>query len=92
MITSKEAIEELRKIEQQENNGAGDLWFYTLIEVISKDIEIIDILKKSIFNEERHTRRCHEPVGEKFYLISLSINENEEIKKVREWVLKNDRT
>lgn len=50
MITSKESLEELKRINSWRNNGNGDIWLETMIiQPIEKDLEVLEILKKLPF-------------------------------------------
>ena len=54
---------------------------------IERDLEVLDILKKSIFNKEEHKYNMTEKFkGQKFMLISLSVRGDNEIDKVKEWL------
>ena len=82
-MTSKEALEEL--IEKAIHN-CDDLDIVRLY-TIEKDLEALEILKRSIFNKEIHKYVLDEKFkGQKFMLMSLSIRGDNEIDKVKEWL------
>ena len=56
-----------------------------LLSDIRSDLEVLDILKKSIFNKEHH-KRVYEPVGEPFFMINISVKGEKDIDKVKGWV------
>ena len=87
-MTSKEALDILN-YECIHSNGTDDE-FSKELNIIKKDLEVLDILKKSIFNKEEHKYVLTEKFkGQKFMLLSLSIRGDNEIDKVKEW-LKNE--
>ena len=84
-MTSKEALDILNY-----NcilcNGTDDEYSKEL-NIIKKDLEVLDILKRSIFNKEEHKYVMTEKLkGQKFMLVSLSIRGDNEIDKVKEWL------
>ena len=82
-MTSKEALEDL--IEKAIHNC--DDWDIVRLYTIEKDLEALEILKRSIFNKEIHKYVLDEKFkGQKFMLISLSIRGDNEIDKVKEWL------
>ena len=67
-------------------NGTDDEYSKEL-NIIKKDLEVLDILKRSIFNKEEHKYVMTEKLkGQKFMLVSLSIRGDNEIDKVKEWL------
>ena len=65
-------------------------------EKIKKDLEILNIIKSSIYNEEIHKYTLDEKFkGQKFMIIGLIIREEDYINKINEWLengqRKNDR-
>ena len=81
-MTSKEAVEEL------EYTFENDVYYIErkLLDIIKKDLEVLEIIKKSIFNKEEHKYVLTEKIkGQKFMLISLSIR-GDDIDKVKEWI------
>ena len=45
-MTSKEALDWLKKQNKKQNNGNGDLWLEMYINAIEKDLEVLDFFKK----------------------------------------------
>ena len=87
-MTSKEALDILN-YECIHSNGTDDE-FSKELNLIKKDLKVLDILKRSIFNKEEHKYVLTEKFnGQKFMLLSLSIRGDNEIDKVKEW-LEND--
>lgn len=84
-MTSKEALDILN-YECIHCNGT-DEEFSKELNIIKKDLEVLDILKRSIFNKEIHKYALTEKFkGQKFMLMSLSIRGDNEIDKVKEWL------
>ena len=84
-MTSKEALDRLN-YECIRSNGVDDEYSKEL-NLIKKDLEVLDILKRSIFNKEEHKYVLTEKFkGQKFMLMSLSITGDNEIDKVKEWL------
>lgn len=84
-MTSKEALDILN-YECIHCNGTDDE-FSNELNIIKKDLEVLDILKRSIFNKEEHKYVMNEKFkGKKFMLVSLSIRGDNEIDKVKEWL------
>ena len=87
-MTSKEALD-LLNYECIRSNGTDDE-FSKEMNLNKKDLEVLEIIKKSIFNKEEHKYVLTEKIkGQKFMLISLSIR-GDDIDKVKEWI-ENDR-
>ena len=93
-MTSKEAFEEIIKVcnyyhRQISNFDCETVCGYP-IKNIERDLEILEILKKSIFFHETHE---YTPVlrhkGHKFMKIAGNVWGEDEIAKVKEW-LEND--
>lgn len=85
-MTSKEALNELK------DNFENDVYKVErkMLNIIEKDLEVLDILKRFIFNKEEHKYASTEKFKDrKFMLLSLSIRGDDEIDKVKEW-LKNE--
>ena len=56
-------------------------------ETIKKDLEILDIIKRSIYSKEIHKYVMNEKLkGQKFMSIGLSIRGDNDIDKVKEWL------
>ena len=86
-MTSKEALD-LLNYECIRSNGVDDEYSNEL-NIIKKDLEVLNIIKKSIFNKEEHKYVLTEKFkGQKFMLLSLSIRGDNEIDKVKEWIEK----
>ena len=84
-MTSKEALDRLN-YECIHSNGYDDESSKEL-NIIRKDLEVLDILKRSIFNKEEHKYVLTEKFrGKKFMLLSLSIRGDDDIAKVKEWL------
>lgn len=82
-MTSKEALEELK------DNFENDVYKVELsmVNIIDKDLQVLDIIKKSVINKEEHKYVMNGKFkGQKFLLISLSIRGDNEIDKVKEWL------
>lgn len=84
-MTSKEALDILN-YNCIRCNGTDDEYSKEL-NIIKKDLEVLDILKRSIFNKEEHKYVMTEKLKcQKFMLVSLSIRGDNEIDKVKEWL------
>ena len=46
-MTSREALEELERINSRQNNGKGDVWLEMIIDGIKRDLEVLEILKEN---------------------------------------------
>ena len=58
--------------------------------VIKKDLEVLDIIKRSIYSKEIHKYVMNEKLkGQKFMSIGLSVRGDDDINKIKEW-LDND--
>ena len=87
-MTSKEALDILN-YNCIRCNGTDDEYSKEL-NIIKKDLEVLDILKRSIFNKEEHKYVLNEKIkGQKFMLLSLSVRVDDNINKIKEW-LEND--
>ena len=83
----KEAI--LKRSEELKNNNHVSL--YTdlesdYLEALFKELEILSLLKSSIYNREKHTRKLSDPVGEEFLMVNCSIKGKYNIKKFEDWL------
>ena len=59
-------------------------------ETIKKDLEVLEIIKKSITYKENHKYVLNEKLkGQKFMIISLYVRGDNDFNKVKEW-LEND--
>ena len=80
-MTSKEALDRLN-YECIHSNGYDDESSKEL-NIIRKDLEVLDILKRSIFNKEEHKYVLTEKFkGQKFMIIGLIIREEDYINKI----------
>lgn len=87
-LTSKEALKEI--IENAQDMCEWDDWREDF-KIIEKDLEVLDIIKKSIFNKEIHKYVLNEELkGQKFMTIGISIRGDTDINKIEEW-LENDK-
>lgn len=58
--------------------------------LLKKDLEVLNIIKRSIFNTEIHKYVLNEKFkGQKFMTIGLSVRGDTDINKIKEW-LEND--
>lgn len=81
-MTSKEAMAKLKE------NFENDVYKVEreMLDIVDKDLQVLDILKKSIFNKEEHKYvMTKEFIGQKFMLLNLSI-QADDIAKVKEWL------
>ena len=84
-MTSKEALDILN-YNCIRCNGTDDEYSKEL-NIIKKDLEVLDILKRSIFNKEEHKYVLNEKIkGQKFMLLSLSVRVDDNINKIKEWL------
>ena len=84
-MTSKEALD-LLNYECIRSNGVDDEYSKEF-NIVRKDLEVLNIIKKSIFNKEIHKYVMTEKFnGQKFMLLSLSIRGDDDIEKVKEWL------
>ena len=57
------------------------------IKIIEKDLEVLNIIKKSITHKEKHTHELNEKFkGQKYMNISVWINGDNDFNKVKEWL------
>ena len=78
-MASKELIEKIKHIGIEEWRLA--------IEKIEKDLEVLDIIKRSIYNRETHKYVLNEKLkGQKFMNISLYISGDTDCNKIKEWL------
>ena len=55
--------------------------------LLKKDLEVLDIIKRSIYSKEIHKYVMNEKLkGQKFMSIGLSIRGDTDIDKVKEWL------
>lgn len=79
-MTSKQALDRLYSGAQR------SIYFQEEYDILFNALEILEILKASIFNKEEHTRRMSEPLGDKFLMIGIHVNGDENIEKVKRWL------
>ena len=81
-MTSKEAMTKLKEdFENDVYKVERDM-----LAIIDKDLQVLDILKKSVFNKEEHKYAMTEKFkGQKFMLVNLSIK-GDDIDKIKEWL------
>ena len=85
-MTSKEALNDLFSGEIISLNSYMDL----RLGIIKEDLEVLEILKKSIFNHEIHKYALDlNRKGQKFMSIAGCVRGDSDIAKVKEW-LEND--
>ena len=82
-MTSKEAMAKLKE------NFENDVYKVEreMLAIIEKDLEVLEILKRSVFNKEIHKYALTEKFkGQKFILVSLSIRGDDDVAKIKEWL------
>ena len=55
-------------------------------ETIKKDLEVLEILKESVYRKEEHNYLLNDTMRGQYFIISFNINDNESIKKIKEWL------
>ena len=56
-------------------------------ETIKKDLEILEIIKSSIYRKEEHKYIMDEKMkGEKFMILSIHIRGTDNVNKIKEWL------
>lgn len=83
----KEAI--LKRYEEIKKNPHASVYAdleSDYLESLFNELEILALLKSSIYNREKHTRKLSEPVGEEFLLVNCSIKGKYNIKKFEDWL------
>lgn len=84
-MTSKEALDILN-YNCIRCNGTDDE-FSKELNRIKKDLEVLEIIKKSIFNKETHKYVLTEKFkGQKFMTIGISIRGDNDVDKIKEWL------
>ena len=82
-MTSKEALNDLFSGEIISLNSYMDL----RLGIIKEDLEVLEILKKSIFNHEIHKYALDlKRKGQKFMSIAGCVRGDSDIAKVKEWL------
>ena len=87
-MTSKQALDWLKKQNKKQNNGNGDLWLEMYIDAIEKDLEVLEIIKNKLVFPLALMSLPYE-------LYNQSVNKEqqltqEEYDKIKEW-LKNEK-
>lgn len=93
-MTSKEALEltilDYEKLLETVENDQRDKDVLKGLKECQQDLEILNIIKRSIFNKEIHKYVLNEKLkGQKFMTIGLTIR-GDDINKIKEW-LENDK-
>lgn len=91
-MTSKEAFEKIIELCNHyqhtivKDTEVETIWGYP-IDNIRKDLEILEIIKKSITHKENHTYVLNKKLkGQKFMTMNLYISGDIDFKKVKEWL------
>lgn len=56
------------------------------LEVIKKNLEVLEILKNSYKYHEEHRRKMSDPINELFMILHMTVNYEENVNKVKEWI------
>lgn len=81
-MTSKEAFKELK-----ENAQEICEWELVRLNIIEKDLEVLNIIKRSFYSRESHKYVLNEKLkGQKFMNVSLCISGDTDYNKVMEWL------
>lgn len=81
-MTSKEALSDLSFLAIGDENHT-----IKCKEIIEKDLEVLEILKKSITHKENHKYVLNGKMkGQKFMTMNLYIIGDNDFKKVKEWL------
>ena len=84
-MNSKEALAKLN-VDCIHSNGVDDEYSEEL-NIIKKDLEVLNIIKRSIYSKEIHKYVMNEKLkGQKFMSIGLSIRGDNDINKIKEWL------
>ena len=59
--------------------------FENCIQAIRKDLDMIELLRNSIYYREQHKRMMSDPIGEPFIMLSINVHGEENVKKIKEW-------
>ena len=82
-MTSKEALESWFNVISTNDKIRWEEHY----KVIKKDLEVLDIIKRSIYSRESHKYVLNEKLkGQKFMNISLYISGDTDYNKVKEWL------
>lgn len=94
-MTSKEALKSIcLKCEKEKGVNKVACPFRSIsndyceeFEIIKKDLEVLDIIKRSIYSRESHKYVLNEKLkGQKFMNASLYISGDTDYNKVKEWL------
>ena len=94
-MTSKEALYNLITNQKKIRDGYKFVNLKTLetatvedcYDTIMRDLEVLDIIKRSITHKEKHTHELNEKFkGQKYMNISVWINGDNDFNKVKEWL------
>ena len=91
-MNSKEALKYLLvNSEELYNQYEEDEKFYLdavkLYNIVLKDLEILEIIKSSIYRKEEHKYIMDEKMkGEKFMILSIHIRGTDNVNKIKEWL------
>ena len=56
-------------------------------DIVMKDLEVLDIIKRSVYSKEIHKYVMNEKLkGQRFMSIGLSIRGDDDINKIKEWL------
>lgn len=84
-MTSKEALDKLN-YECIRCNGTDDE-FSKELNIIKKDLEVLNIIKRSISNKKARKYALTEKLkSQKFMIIGISIREDNDVAKIKEWL------
>ena len=90
-MNSEEALERIKRSHRIAMACLGidkpDIETEKAIEKIEKDLEVLNIIKKSITHKEKHTHELNEKLkGQKYMTISVWVNGDTDFNKVKEWL------
>lgn len=93
-MNSEEALERIKRSHRIAMACLGinkpDIETEEAIEKIEKDLEVLNIIKRSITHKEKHTHDLNEKLkGQKYMTISVWVNGDTDFNKVKDW-LEND--
>ena len=92
-MNSKEIFEDLLEtdLEAARCSEEDDKIIQSKIDHIEKELDVLDLLKSSIYRCDIHKYVLKEELrGQNFMILSIHINGNENIDKIEEW-MKNDK-
>lgn len=87
-MTSRDALDWLKKQNRRQNNGNGDLWLEMYINAFEKDLEILEIIKDNFgaYRNLYHGGKWQLTLKQKTAFVEGS----KEYELLSEWWLKND--